>query len=145
MFGPGLYTGRNKKLGLREFLHPTFNATWTGLPSSGDGRATFECGQSRGCTDRSETWPLLPEPSCRPDNVARTRRNLRLPAKGSEFKWSDHGEKHNARFSLPSAGLLRCVWRNSALYCSKLSPQAITTRWARQQVLRSNTNGPNNC
>lgn len=102
----------------------------------------LECGLCGGCTDRSKTWPFLPEPSCRPDNVARTRTNLRLPAKGSEFKWSDHGQKHSARFSLPPAGLLHC---GTTVPSSVQSFHHGPSEPAEPEVSRGNTNGPNNC
>lgn len=58
MLGPGLYTGRNKKLGLREFLHPTFNTTWTGRPSSGERRGD-ELHLSAACAGVARTGAKL--------------------------------------------------------------------------------------
>lgn len=39
--------------------------------------------KNRGCTDSNQTWPFLPKPGCRPDDVAHVRRNHRLPAKAA--------------------------------------------------------------
>lgn len=126
---------------LCEFLWWAPNLSWTLLPTSD--RTTFG---DRGCTDKSKTWPFLPQPSCRPDNVARMRRNLWLPTKvgSSNGAITARDNAERCTFLPRHEALLPCMWHNIALYCPKHSLPVSGARWWKE-VSRKHSNGLSNC